>query len=133
MKTWRRSKNRTQIEADAKKRRLKGKKYTESRDFKKAYFPEAEKIVYQEYKLARAQGIRVDQEFLSTHMIMAVKKLHPEVDFKGSNKWIRNFNRRNGISLQTKTNTKNKSVAERLPKVKHFHWWAVYQMATEEP
>ena len=92
---------------------------------------EAEKKVYEEYKIARAQGMSVDQEFLSTHMILAMKTLHPEVDFKGSNKWIRNFNRRNGISLQIKTNTKNQSVAERLPKVKNFHWWSVYQMATE--
>ena len=106
---------------------------SQSRNFKKAYFPEAEKKVYEEYKIARAQGMSVDQEFLSTHMILAMKTLHPEVDFKGSNKWIRNFNRRNGISLQIKTNTKNQSVAERLPKVKNFHWWSVYQMATEEP
>ena len=34
---------------------------------------------------------------------------------------------------QKKTNKKSKSIPERIPKVKNFHWYTVYQMALEEP
>ena len=30
------------------------------------------------------------------------------------------------------TNKKSKSVEERLPAVRNFHWWAIYQMALEK-
>ena len=53
--------------------------------------------------------------------------------FAASNKWVRMFCERNGISMQKKTNKKSKSIEERLPKIKRFHWWAQYQMALEEP
>ena len=47
---------RKQIEADSKVRNLKGKKYTKDRlaKFKKARYPDAEEMVYKEYKLTRA-------------------------------------------------------------------------------
>jgi len=32
-----------------------------------------------------------------------------------------------------KTNKKSKSVEERLPAVRNFHWWAIYQMTLEKP
>ena len=53
--------------------------------------------------------------------------------FKGGCNWISKFTNRFGISLQAKTNKKSKSIEERLPQVRNFHWWAVYQMALEEP
>ena len=31
-----------------------------------------------------------------------------------------------------KTNKKSKSIEERLPAVRTFHWWAIYQMALEK-
>ena len=50
--------------------------------------------------------------------------------FKGGDKWLHNFTKRNGISKQRKTNNKSQSITERL--VKNFHWYTIYQMATEE-
>ena len=50
-----------------------------------------------------------------------------------SNRWLLNFTKRKGISKQRKTNKKSKSVEERIPQVKNFHWWAVYEMATQDP
>ena len=32
-----------------------------------------------------------------------------------------------------KTNKKSQSVEERLAKVKNFHWYTIYKMATEDP
>ena len=57
----------------------------------------------------------------------------PEGKFKASNKWLFNFTRRKGISKQRKTNKKSKSIEERLPQVLNFHWWTVYEMATQDP
>jgi len=53
--------------------------------------------------------------------------------FKGSDHWIANFVRRWGISNQRQTNKKAKSVEARLPQVRRFHQYAVYQMALEKP
>ena len=53
--------------------------------------------------------------------------------FKASNRWVQGFNKRFGITLQRKTNKKSKSLTERLPKIKNFHWYAIYQMALEPP
>jgi len=38
--------------------------------------------------------------------------------FAASNKWLRLFCERYGISMQKKTNKKSKSIEERLPKIK---------------
>ena len=54
-------------------------------------------------------------------------------NFKGSDPWLSKFKKRFGITMQAKTNSKARSVEERLPKVQNFHWWAIYQMATEKP
>ena len=37
------------------------------------------------------------------------------------------------LCLITGTKNKSKSIEERLPKIKRFHWWTQYQMALEEP
>ena len=73
--------------------------------------------------------------FLKTKMKFEVNKSgkDPEGTFKASDKWLHNFTKRKGISKQWKTNKKSKSIEERLPKVRNFHWWAVYKMATEDP
>ena len=57
----------------------------------------------------------------------------PEGKFQGSNRWLNGFTKRKGISHQRKTNNKNRSVTERLPEIRNFHWWAIYQMALEDP
>ena len=56
-----------------------------------------------------------------------------EGKFTASNRWIEKFKKRKGLSVQKKTNKKSTSVHKRLPKVKNFHWWAIYQMRTEDP
>jgi len=68
-------------------------------------------------------------------MKLLVKKSgkDPENKFKASDRWLHNFTRRRGISKQRKTNKKSQSVEERLAKVKNFHWYTIYKMATEDP
>ena len=74
----------------------------------------------------------MDGEYLKTKMQFEADKSGKDTK-KTSNKWLHKFARRKGISKQRKTNKKSKSVIERIPQVSNFHWWAVYQMATEEP
>ena len=89
--------------------------------------------MYGLYKLRRAKGLPVDGEYFSSKMVMLVKRDYPDSAFKGGSRWISKFTNRFGISLQAKTNKKSKSIEERLPQVRNFHWWAVYQMALEDP
>ena len=53
--------------------------------------------------------------------------------FKAENKWHNNFTKRKKISKQRKINGKSQSIAERLPKIKNYHWYTIYQIATEDP
>ena len=101
----------------------------------KAGFPEEEKKLYRKYKARRAVGLVVDYEYMKTQMKILVKESGKDKDgkFKGSNKWLSGFTKRKGVSMQIKTNKKSKSIKERLPKVKNFHYWSIYRMALEEP
>ena len=91
--------------------------------------------MHKKYKARRAKGLMVDGEYLKVKMVEEVKKSgkHPERTFKGSGKLLHGFKKRKGVSHQRKTNNKNLSVTERLPAIRNFHWWAIYQMALEDP
>ena len=135
MKTWRKPKRKETIRRDAMKRGMNGKKKSSQalKRVRGAVYPKQEEELYDLYKLRRAKGLPVDGEYFSAKMRMLVKRDYPDSKFVGSNPWIQKFTRRFGISLQSKTNKKSKSIEERLPKVRNFHWWAVFQMALEEP
>ena len=135
MKKWRKPKRRLIIQKDAMKRKLNGSKKSSValERVRKAVYPDQEEELYGLYRLRRAKGLPVDGEYFSRKMVILVKRDNPSSTFKGSNKWISKFTDRFGISLQAKTNKKSKSIQERLPKVRNFHWWSVYQMALEEP
>ena len=77
----------------------------------------------------------VDYEWLKAKMKMHVKESgkDPEEKFKASNKWVQRFMKRKGLSVQKKTGKKHRPTAELLPRVKNFHWYSIYQMASEDP
>ena len=135
MKRWRKPKRKLIIKRDAQKRSLngKGKSSIALSKTRKAVYPEKEDELYELYKVRRAKGLPVDGEYFSSKMIILVKRDHPDANFKASDCWKTKFLHRYGISLQSKTNKKSKSIQERLPKVRNFHWWTQYQMALEEP
>ena len=89
------------------------------------------KHLFRELKARRARGLPVDGEWLMSQMRQSVKDSGQT--FKASKMWVSKFCKRKGISLQRKTHRKSKSIKERLPKISRFHWYAVYQMATEDP
>ena len=77
----------------------------------------------------------MDGEFLKQTMLFELKKAgkNKDGDFKASNKWLSGFTKRWGVSKQKKTNKKSKSLEERMPQIRNFHWYTIYQMAKEDP
>ena len=137
LKTWRRKKNRKQIADDANSRKFSGRRKSSTgiTSQKKARFEEEEKALHKKYKARRARGLVVDSHYLQSQMRIIVKNSGKNTDgkFKASNKWLFNFTKRWGISKQKTTNKKSKSLEERLPKIRDFHWYTIYQMTTEDP
>ena len=137
LKNWNRPKRRKRISENASKRSTKHFVTTAATRAKRKLgkFDNQEKKLFREFKIRRAKGLVVDGEWFRSKMKMLVKEGDdPNKDnFKASNKWIGGFNKRFGITLQRKTNSKSKSLTERLPKIKNFHWYAIYQMALEPP
>ena len=98
------------------------------------YFAAQEAALFKKFKLRRIQGLAIDGEWFKTEMKLLVQESdHPRKDqFKGSDHWLSKFCRRNGLSSQRKTNKKSKSILERLPKIKNFHYYTVYKMGLEK-
>ena len=52
----------------------------------------------------------------------------------GGDKWLHHFYQtKKGCPHTERQNNKSQSITERLPQVKNFHWYTIYQMATEDP
>ena len=76
-----------------------------------------------------------DSEFMQQQMLIEFKKAGKNNDcaFKASYKWLTGFLKCRGMSRQKKTNKKSRSLEERMPQIRNFHWYTIYQMATEDP
>ena len=77
----------------------------------------------------------MDGEFIKQTMLFELKAAGKNEDgaLKASNKWLSGFTKRWGVTKQKKTNKKSKSIEERMPQIRNFHWYTIYQMATEDP
>ena len=49
-------------------------------------------------------------------------------NFKASDKWLKNFTDRKGLSYRKRTNKKSRSSIMRSLKVRRFHWFAMYKV-----
>ena len=84
----------------------------------------------------RARGLPVSSVWCKSKMRKLVHDLgdvQGAQKFKASNRWFMRFKKRWGYSFQEKTNVKKKSVAARLPYVKKFHQYLLYEAFREEP
>lgn len=136
MKGWRKPKTREQLMTATSTKSQKQKTSSSHREKQQSgHFVEEQKLLYNMYRLRRAEGLTVSGNWFvgKMHEILANKKPNGYEKFKGSTHWINNFVKRWGITHQQKTNKKSKSVEERLPRVQRFHQYAVYQMALEKP
>ena len=102
---------------------------------KQGKFTQQQRKLFNLFRVRRVQRLPVSGVWLTSKMKKLLERDKPpkHEHFKGSNRWLMNFNRRFGLSSQQKTNKKSKSVEARLPKVKRFHQYCVYQMAFEDP
>ena len=136
LKNWRRPSRRKIIKENASRRSTKGFYMSAASRMKKrvGYFAAQEAALFKKFKLRRIQGLAIDGEWFKTEMKLLVQESdHPRKDqFKGSDHWLSKFCRRNGLSSQRKTNKKSKSILERLPKIKNFHYYTVYKMGLEK-
>ena len=86
---------------------------------RKRRFGAAEAEVFGDYKVMRAKGLRVTAKILRALMKRTVRKHYGDLaadTFKASRYWLGTFARHYSISWRSKTNKKNLSIEERLPK-----------------
>lgn len=94
-------------------------------------FSHAEEVVYRKFTEKRKKGAKINGTMLKHWMLDAVQndtdflfhanKFQLNKPFKASSRWLRNFVRRYNLALRRKTNVKNVSIEERLPKIKAWH------------
>lgn len=98
-------------------------------------FWEQQRKVYNLYRYRRSQGDPCDGAWFRIEMKRICDKDKP-VGYdpkknKFSDMWKSKFCKRWKISVQKKTNQKNKSVFERIHQVKNYHFYTIYNMRRE--
>ena len=92
--------------------------------------------VYNLYRFRRVEGLPCDGNWFQSSMRNVCKKDMPEgYDPNKPNqfgsRWRTNFCKRWKISSQKKTNSKSKSVYERIHKVRNYHYYVIYKLGRE--
>ena len=100
-------------------------------------FEEEQDELLSRYSERRRNGNKITYAWLKSHMRQICAEKQPEgYDEETcvfSNMWVRSFCKRHGISLQRKTNSKSKSIFERLHLIKNYHQWLIYEIGNCEP
>ena len=116
-------------------RQGKGGRYLFSKK-RTGIFPEAEKKLFDAFRNRRNKGLKVTGRWLKAKMRFIVLKSEARYDpvkHKFADMWLNGFLRRFKISLQRRSNKKNKTVWARIHLVSNFHCYCIYQFATERP
>lgn len=91
----------------------------------KRWFPEAEKRLYKGFVERRKRKLKVSTLWLTITFRKLVREMYPgdqrAASFRASFRWARKWAKRHNLSKRRRTNLKNKSVEERLPKIQRFH------------
>ncbi|CAB1114535.1 unnamed protein product [Ectocarpus sp. CCAP 1310/34] len=91
----------------------------------KRWFPEEEKKLYNMFLARRRRKLKVSTLWLTVTFRKLVQENHPEdqraAAFSASFRWARKWAKRHKLSKRRRSNLKNKSVEERLPKIQRFH------------
>ncbi len=87
----------------------------------KPRFETLEDRVRKLFKERRDRGRKVSAAWIRSTARREALKLIPDERFMASAGWLRRFAKRCGITPRSKTNVKLESVADRLPRVRHFH------------
>ncbi|CAB1117836.1 unnamed protein product [Ectocarpus sp. CCAP 1310/34] len=91
----------------------------------KRWFPEAEKRLYKMFVERRKRKLKVSTLCLTITFRKLLREMYPgdqrAAAFRASFRWARKWAKRHNLSKRRRTNLKNKSVEERLPKIQCFH------------
>lgn len=91
---------------------------------KRSWFPKAEQALYGLYMAKRRKGLKVSTLWLCTMMAQEVKKHYPDdprrLIFKPSWRWAGKWANKRSIVKRRRSNSKNESVEQRLPKIGRF-------------
>ncbi|CAB1114840.1 unnamed protein product [Ectocarpus sp. CCAP 1310/34] len=91
----------------------------------KRWFPEEEKKLYNMFLARRRRKLKVSTLWLTVTFRKLVQENHPEdqraAAFSASFRWARKWAKRHKLSKRRRSNLKDKSVEERLPKIQRFH------------
>ncbi|CBJ33249.1 C2H2 zinc finger protein [Ectocarpus siliculosus] len=91
----------------------------------KRWFPEEEKKLHNMFLARRRRKLKVSTLWLTVTFRKLVQENHPEdqraAAFSASFRWARKWAKRHKLSKRRRSNLKNKSVEERLPKIQRFH------------
>lgn len=101
----------------------------------KRWFPEAEKRLYKGFVDRRKRKLKVSTLWLTITFRKLVREMYPgdqrAASFRASFRWARKWAKRHNLSKRRRTNLKNKSVEERLPKIQRFH--RLFRKLLQEP
>ncbi|CAB1106733.1 unnamed protein product [Ectocarpus sp. CCAP 1310/34] len=97
--------------------------------------PEAEKRLYKGFVERRKSNLKVSTLWLTITFRKLVQEMYPgdqrAAYFRASFKWGRKWAKRHNLPKRRRTNLKNKSVEERLPKIQRFH--RLFRKLLQEP
>ena len=91
----------------------------------RAWFPKAEREMYVLFRAKRKRGLKLSTLWLCVTITGLIKKLHRDDPRAGTftptrhyvGKWTKTFR----VATTRRSNSKNQSVEERLPKIQRFH------------
>lgn len=91
----------------------------------KKWYPEAEAKLYDLFVDRRKKKLKVSTLWLTVRYRKLLKELYPTDDratrFRASYRWMRKWAKGHMLSKRRRSNSKNKSVEERLPAIQRLH------------
>ena len=89
------------------------------------WFPSAERILYSLFQARRKNKQKVSTKWVSVTFNKILREDHADGrrsrTFRASYRWARKWAKTHNLSTRRKSNNKNKSVQERLPKIQRWH------------
>ena len=88
---------------------------------RKALFPDMEEKLNYEFLEMRDKGIKVKEWWFRQTAAKIVNELHPNVDFKYSERWFQQFKSRYSLSLRRPTHTAQRDSESFRSLIQQFH------------
>ena len=89
------------------------------------WFPDAERKLYSLFQARRKNKQKVSTRWISVTFKKILREDHADdrrsLAFRASYRWARKWAKSHNLSTRRKSNSKNKSVQERLPKIQRWH------------